>query len=168
MFHLIYFARTSTLTFIDISKKNIFYKYVHRKLSILHKHTLLHFVLAQFQPKKTMSQSPCFDIGYWGSYRPFLSRKSKWSKIQNIYCNFSNFQYNNIPLGWMAFNRIIQRWFWPFIWYCLLTAAQVLCCWKSSLSISLLCSSLKKGNYRVIIFFQVLLKTSKNRVLFLC
>ena len=58
------------------------------------KTNLVYFKLAQFHPKKAMSQPPCFNI----CYRPFLSRKLKWSKIQNIYCNFLNFEYNNIPI----------------------------------------------------------------------
>ena len=66
------------------------------------KTNLVHFVLAQFHSKKAMSQPPCFDIEYWRSHRPFLSNKSQWSKIQNIYCNFFNFQYNNIPLQWVS------------------------------------------------------------------
>ena len=54
---------------------------------------LVYFVyLAQFHSKKATSQSPCFDIEYWKSYGPFLSNKLQWSKIQNIHCNFFNFQ----------------------------------------------------------------------------
>ena len=62
----------------------------------------IQFVLAQFCPKKAMNQSPITNIEYWGSYGPFLSRKSQMSKIQNISCNFFNFQYNHIPLRWLS------------------------------------------------------------------
>ena len=44
---------------------------------------ILSFVLTQSHPKKAMHQSPCFDIEYSMSYSPFLSRKSKWNKVQN-------------------------------------------------------------------------------------
>ena len=55
---------------------------------------LIYFVLASFFSKKAMIQPPTFDIEYWRNYsRPFLFRKLQWSKIQNIYCNFFNFQY---------------------------------------------------------------------------
>ena len=49
---------------------------------------ILSFVLTQSHPKKAMHQSPCFDIEYSMSYSPFLSRKSKWNKIQStlFYC----------------------------------------------------------------------------------
>ena len=89
-------------TFIGICKQ-IFHTFspirkYHKCLEI----NSVWFILPQFYSMKAMSQSPCFDIEYSGSYRPFLSRKSKWSKIQNIYCNFSNFYYNNIPLRWLS------------------------------------------------------------------
>ena len=43
------------------------------------------YVLAQFHhPIKAMSQSPCFDIAYSGSYRPFKSKNCSWSKSNNI------------------------------------------------------------------------------------
>ena len=89
-------------TFIGICKQTF-----HTYLSIrkCHKYSeinLVRFTLPKFYPMKAMSQSPSFDIEYSGSYRPFLPRKLKWSKIQNIYCNFFNFQYNNIQLRWLS------------------------------------------------------------------
>ena len=42
-------------------------------------HPTAHFVLSQFFPKNTMSQSPFFDIEYSRSYRLALSR------MENIY-----------------------------------------------------------------------------------
>ena len=67
---------------------------------------LVYFVLPQFHSKKAMSQCPCFDIEYWGSYGLFLSNKLQWNKIQSSfivhhinYSNFFDFLYNNIPLG---------------------------------------------------------------------
>ena len=41
--------------------------------------------IAQFQPKNASSQSACFYIECWRSHRQFMSRKSKWNKIQ---CSF--------------------------------------------------------------------------------
>ena len=49
-----------------------------------------------------MSQPLCFDIEYWRSYGPFKSKQLQWSIMQNIYYNFFNFQYNNIPLRWLS------------------------------------------------------------------
>ena len=58
------------------------------------------FVLAQFHPKKAMSQPPFFDIEYWRSHRSFMSSKSKWNKIQSSFIvhhiNYSNFLISNI------------------------------------------------------------------------
>ena len=97
MFHLIYFARTSTPNFYRNLQK-IFCTCP----SIGQYHTAMkiqpvRFVLPQLFSKKAMSLSPCFDIEYWRSYGPFLPKQSQWSKNQNIYWTF------------LIFNRIIFR-----------------------------------------------------------
>ena len=48
-----------------------------------------------------MSQSPCFDIEYWWSYRLVLPRKLNWMKIQ------TNTIYNKLLYFSLIFNRII-------------------------------------------------------------
>ena len=60
-------------------------KHVHRK--DFTKINSSPYALAQFQPKKAMCQSPCFDIEYWRSHRLFLSKKLQLIKIKSHhYC----------------------------------------------------------------------------------
>ena len=46
---------------------------------------LIYYALAQFYPRNTMRQFWFLYIEYERSYRPFLSRKLQWIKVQNIY-----------------------------------------------------------------------------------
>jgi len=138
------------LTFIGIYKKICFTSTsigkCHKCLEI----NLVHFFLAQFHPKKTMSQALCFDIEYWRSYGPFLFNKLKWNKIQSSFIvhniNYSNFL--NI------FNKIIFRFdgFQPHhlpvistIYMLILSVKRwVLCCWNPPSLSSLIFSNVFK------------------------
>ena len=62
---------------------------------------LVYFVLAEFYPKKAMSQPLCFDIGYWRSwcYRPFLS------KTITVKENAKHLHY--ITITFLIMNKII-------------------------------------------------------------
>ena len=65
--------------FLGISKMIFFTDTSMGKCRKCLKINIVYFVLAlaQIQPKNVLSQSSCFDIEYWRSHRPFMSRKSK-------------------------------------------------------------------------------------------
>ena len=75
-------------SFIDIFKKIFYMCPAIGKCHTAMKIHPVHFVLPQFYPIKTMSQSLCFDIEYWGSYGPFMFRKSKVEQNTNITLTF--------------------------------------------------------------------------------
>ena len=84
-----YFAHTSTTNFYQNLQKIFFTstsigKWCHKYLET----NLIHFVLAQFHSKKTMGQSPCFDIEYIRSYVPFLSENCSGAKYKTFTLTF--------------------------------------------------------------------------------
>jgi len=136
-------------TFIDISIK-IFY--TSTSIGKCHTAMKIHpvqFVLPQFYPIKTMRQALCFDIEYWRSYGPFMSNKSQWSKMQNIYDNFFNSQYNNIPLRWLSTASTTGHFDVPLL--CLYPSSNRwgLCVWS-------LPWSFKRGSSRVLLNIPIL------------
>ena len=88
MFRLIYFARTSSTNFYQNLPKIIFTSTSIGKCHKCLETNVVHFVLPQFYPIKTMSQSPCFDIEYWRSYGLFHLSGAKYKILHRIVVTF--------------------------------------------------------------------------------
>ena len=86
LLYLLLFPPRSTSNFYQYFKEKIFFTSTSiGKCRKCLERNLVYFLLAEFHPKKAMSQPLCFDIEYWRSYRPFLSKKLQWNKIQSSF-----------------------------------------------------------------------------------
>ena len=84
-----YFPPKSTHGIFTKFPTKYFIRAFHQKMPCCMTIHPIWFILTQFHPKKTMSPLLFFHIESWQSYRPFLSRKSQWMKIQKsiyLYC----------------------------------------------------------------------------------
>ena len=116
MFRLIYFTRTSTTKFYQNSQF-FFYKYGHRKPSIFHENTPHKSRLSPISLKEGNEPIPV--LWYW-ILKELWTIPSQWSKIKiftSYYCNFFDFQRNNIPLEWVSTASSTGHFDYSYAWF---------------------------------------------------